>query len=185
MSLVLSFHYLLLNKFRMLVHPSSGSFDLLWIYFMCCIGLVRWVGATVWFGWGGVVSLCRLKQCCFCSRHTLLHYRGNKRYTGWRLGALLSLASRCDDSHCVEEQYPRLLRAALAWRAAASGIVCRVYPNAIETCLSHVNVGTTDCIAALCVVNYLQSWFVSAVLVEHFQWKFHVTSVHWYRYFIF
>ena len=21
------------------------------------------VGVTVWFGWGGVVSLCRLKQC--------------------------------------------------------------------------------------------------------------------------
>ena len=37
MSLVLLFHYLLLNVFRMLVHPSSGACDLLWIYFMCCI----------------------------------------------------------------------------------------------------------------------------------------------------
>jgi hypothetical protein len=32
------------------------------------------VGVTVWFGWGGVVSLCRLKQCfslhndiCICN----------------------------------------------------------------------------------------------------------------------
>jgi hypothetical protein len=32
MSLVLLFHYLLLNMFRMLVHPSSGACDLLWIY---------------------------------------------------------------------------------------------------------------------------------------------------------
>ena len=40
MSLVLLFHYLLLNMFRMLVHPSSGACDLLWIYFMCCIALV-------------------------------------------------------------------------------------------------------------------------------------------------
>ena len=122
MSLVLLFHYLLLNVFRILVHPSSGVCDLLWIYFMCCIALVRsllvlrcgsagvvwypsagWsralllftaqhvsnvstsifrslqlivdlfhvlycsgsmcVGVTVWFGWGGVVSLCRLKHC--------------------------------------------------------------------------------------------------------------------------
>ena len=39
MSFVLLFHYLLLNMFRMLVHPSSGAFDLLWIYFMCCIAL--------------------------------------------------------------------------------------------------------------------------------------------------
>ena len=29
-----------LNMFRMLVHPSSGACDLLWIYFMCCIALV-------------------------------------------------------------------------------------------------------------------------------------------------
>jgi len=64
MSLALLFHYLLLNMFRILVHPSSGACDLLWIYFMCCIALVRCVLVlTVWFGWGGVVSLCRLKQC--------------------------------------------------------------------------------------------------------------------------
>ena len=43
MSLALLFHYLLLNMFRMLVHPSSGACDLLWIYFMCCIALVRCV----------------------------------------------------------------------------------------------------------------------------------------------
>ena len=42
-SLALLFHYLLLNMFRMLVHPSSGVCDLLWIYFMCCIALVRCV----------------------------------------------------------------------------------------------------------------------------------------------
>ena len=43
MSLALLFHYLLLIMFRMLVHPSSGACDLLWIYFMCCIALVRCV----------------------------------------------------------------------------------------------------------------------------------------------
>jgi len=40
MSLVLLFHYLLLDMFRMLVHSSSGACDLLWIYFMCCIAHV-------------------------------------------------------------------------------------------------------------------------------------------------
>jgi len=29
MSLALLFHYLMLNMFRMIVHPSSGAFDLL------------------------------------------------------------------------------------------------------------------------------------------------------------
>ena len=57
MSLVLLFHYLLLNMFRVLVHPSSGDSDLLWIYFMCCIALVRCVlvlrcglAGVVWCG---------------------------------------------------------------------------------------------------------------------------------------
>jgi len=43
MSLALLFHYLLFNVFRMIVHPSSGACDLFWIYFMCCIALVRCV----------------------------------------------------------------------------------------------------------------------------------------------
>jgi len=66
MSPALLLHCLLLNMFRMLVHPSSGACDLLWIYFMCCMAVVRCVlvlrcgsGGVVW---GGVVSLCRLKR---------------------------------------------------------------------------------------------------------------------------
>ena len=54
MSLALLFHYLLLNMFRTLVLPSSGAFELLWIYFMCCIVLVRCV-LVLWCGSAGVV----------------------------------------------------------------------------------------------------------------------------------
>ena len=54
MSLVLLFHYLLFSVFRMLVHPSSGACDLLWIYFMCCIALVRCVLVL----WGGLAGWC-------------------------------------------------------------------------------------------------------------------------------
>jgi len=63
MSLALLFHYLLLNIFRMLVHPSSGACDLFvdLSHGLYCSGSMC-VGLTVWFGWGGVVSLCRLKQ---------------------------------------------------------------------------------------------------------------------------
>ena len=55
MSHALLFQYLLLNMFRMLVHPSSGACDLLWIYFMCCITSVRCVlvlrcGSAGWCG---------------------------------------------------------------------------------------------------------------------------------------
>ena len=46
--------------FRMLVHPSSGACDLLWIYFMCCIALVRCVlvlrhgsAGVVWYPYAG------------------------------------------------------------------------------------------------------------------------------------
>ena len=62
MSLALLFHYLMLNMFRMSVHPSSGACDLFVELFhvLYCSGSMC-VGVTVWFGWGGVVSLCRLK----------------------------------------------------------------------------------------------------------------------------
>jgi hypothetical protein len=60
MSLALLFHYLMLNMFRMLVHPSSGVCDLLWIYFMCCIALIRCVlvlrcgsAGVVWYPYAG------------------------------------------------------------------------------------------------------------------------------------
>ena len=55
MSLALLFHYLLLNVFRMLVHSSSGACDLLLMYLMGCIALVRCVlvlrcGSVGWCG---------------------------------------------------------------------------------------------------------------------------------------
>ena len=63
MSLALLFHYLMLNMFRMLIHPSSGACDLFVELFhgLYCSGMMC-VGVTLWFGWGGVVSVCRLKH---------------------------------------------------------------------------------------------------------------------------
>ena len=61
MSLALLFHYLLLNMFRMLIHPSSGACDLFDELFHGCIVLVRCVlvlrcglAGVVWYpdaGW--------------------------------------------------------------------------------------------------------------------------------------
>ena len=57
MSLALLFHYLLLNMFRMLVLPSSGACDLLWIYFMCLLLWfdVCWCYGVVRLGWCGIL----------------------------------------------------------------------------------------------------------------------------------
>jgi len=57
MSLALLFHCLLLNMFRVLIHPPLGACDLLVELFLglYCSGLMC-VSVTVWFGWGGVVS---------------------------------------------------------------------------------------------------------------------------------
>ena len=56
MSLALLFHYLMLNMFRMLIHPSSGACDIFVELFhgLYCSGSMC-VGVTLWFGWGGVV----------------------------------------------------------------------------------------------------------------------------------
>jgi len=53
----LLFHYLLLNMFRMLVHPSSGTCNLFVELFhgLYCSGSMC-VGVTLLFGLGGVVS---------------------------------------------------------------------------------------------------------------------------------
>ena len=66
MSLDLLFHYLLLNMFRMLIHPSSGACDLFVELFhgLYCSGSMC-VGVTLWSGWGGVVSGCRLRPLIY------------------------------------------------------------------------------------------------------------------------
>ena len=63
MSLASLFHYLMLNMFRMLIHPSSGACDLFVVLFhgLYCSSSMC-VGVTLWFGCGGVVSVCRLKH---------------------------------------------------------------------------------------------------------------------------
>ena len=57
MSLALLFHYLMLNKFRILIHPSSGACDLFVELFhgLYCSGSMC-VGVTLWFwlGWFGI-----------------------------------------------------------------------------------------------------------------------------------
>jgi len=62
MSLAFLFHYLMLNMFRMLIYPSSGACDLFDELFhgLYCSGSM-FVGVALLFGWGGVVSVCRLK----------------------------------------------------------------------------------------------------------------------------
>jgi len=63
MTLALLFLYLTLNMFRMLIHPSSGACDLFVELFhgLYSSGLM-YVGVTLWFGSGGVVSVCRLRH---------------------------------------------------------------------------------------------------------------------------
>jgi len=63
MSLAFLLHYLMYNMFWMLIHPSSGACDILDELFhgLYCSGSMC-VGVMLWFGWGGVVSRCRLKQ---------------------------------------------------------------------------------------------------------------------------
>ena len=63
MSITLLFHYLMLDMFRTLIRPSSEACNLFVELFrgMYCSGTMC-VGVTVWFGWGGVVSGCRLNH---------------------------------------------------------------------------------------------------------------------------
>ena len=60
MSLALLFHYLMLNMFRMLIHPSSAACNLfveLFHGFYCsgsmCVGVTLWFGLVVWYPYAG------------------------------------------------------------------------------------------------------------------------------------
>ena len=56
MSLALLFHYLMLNMFRMLVHPSSGACDLFVISWVVLLWFdVCWCYGVVWLGWCGIL----------------------------------------------------------------------------------------------------------------------------------
>jgi len=81
MSHALLFHYLMLNLFRMLIHPSSGACELFVESFhgLYCSGTVC-VGVTVWFGWGGVVSGCRLKGDLGSTVVKVLCYKSKGRW---------------------------------------------------------------------------------------------------------
>ena len=70
MSLALLFHYLMLNMFRMLIHPSSGACDLFVELFhgLYCSGSMC-VGVTLWFGCGGVVSGTNASACIRIPHH--------------------------------------------------------------------------------------------------------------------
>ena len=82
MSLALLFHYLMLNMFRILIYPSSGACDLFVELFhgLYCSGSMC-VGVTLWFGWGGVVSVCGLKLVSLPSTIKMMHGPINIRFT--------------------------------------------------------------------------------------------------------
>ena len=69
MSLAFLFHYLMLNMFRMLIHPSSGACDLFVEIFLglYCSGTM--CVSVTWFGWGGVVSGCSASACIQIPHH--------------------------------------------------------------------------------------------------------------------
>jgi len=59
MSLALLFHYVILNMFRMLIHPSSGACDLFvellhGLYLVRCVLVLRCgMAVVVWYPYAG------------------------------------------------------------------------------------------------------------------------------------
>jgi len=89
MSLALLFHYLLLNMFRMLIHPSSRSCDLFdeLMHGLYCSGSMC-VGVTLW--WCGIRMQAKALQCFSLQNnttHALTHQISRKLL---RMGVLTS-----------------------------------------------------------------------------------------------
>ena len=67
MSLALLFHYLMLNMFRMLIHPSSGTCDLFVELFHGLYCSVCWCYVVVWLGWCGIWMQVVLQPASGCN----------------------------------------------------------------------------------------------------------------------
>jgi len=69
------FHYLLLNMFRMLAHPSSGDCDL--CGFISCVVLlwfdVCWCYGVVRLGWCGILMQAEPEQYNTLNKSTISH----------------------------------------------------------------------------------------------------------------
>jgi hypothetical protein len=139
MSLAFVFHYLMLNMFRMLIYPSSGACDLfvelfhgLYYSGMTCVGV------TLWFGWGGVVSGCRLHLrrlrfiCWIILRVVLLWYDVCWCYVVVRLGwcGIRMQASSQEFATYLSSYFMgciALVRRVLASRCGSAGVVWYPY----------------------------------------------------------
>jgi len=156
MSLAFLFHYLMLNMFRMLIHPFSGACDLFvelfhGLYFsgsMC-------VGVTLWFGWGGMVSGCRLQPAsgymwiCLCFKCKNLK---KKQRDGWSGNSIAIMPTdqplQLDSKRrlCQMTRYPiaglaNLWLLCLEWHAAFTSVPVFFHsfaPPASLYCEEHV-----------------------------------------------
>ena len=94
--LLFLFRYLMLNMFRMLIHPSSGACDLFVELFrgLYCSGMMR-VGVTLWFGWGGVLSGSKWHQVGL----SLFIYQDDARSNKCKIHSPLSLEGEVKDCY--------------------------------------------------------------------------------------
>jgi len=87
--------------FRMLVHPSSGTCDLLWIFFMCCIALVRCVlvlrcgsAGVEWYPCAGWSLLSWMYLLVHCKTRKSEELRTNSCLNLWRIFLTDSLKNK-------------------------------------------------------------------------------------------
>ena len=57
------------------------------------------VGVTLWFGWGGVVSVCRLKQCRHQVGLSLFNYQDDARSNKQKGAKMLRMKSHVKVPH--------------------------------------------------------------------------------------
>jgi len=86
----------MLNMFRMLIHPSSGACDLFVELFhgLYCSGSMC-VRVTLWFGWGGVVSVLQAEACNTDTTPTQPHRNSNTHRTKYNTTNVVIQQNSC------------------------------------------------------------------------------------------
>jgi len=134
MSLVLLFRYLLLNMFRMLVHPSSGACHYYYGFISCVVLLwfdVCWCYGVVWLGWCGILMLAEALRLIMDLFH-VLNFSGSMCvgvtvWFGWGGVVYLCWLKHCDLLWIYFMCCIVLVRCVLVLRCGSAGVVWYPY----------------------------------------------------------
>jgi len=185
MSLALLLHYLMFNMFRVLIHPSSGACDLFVELFhgLYCSGTMC-VGVTLWFGWGGVVSLAGFSLLRIQHQHTSYQSNTTHEITQQISRKLLRMDVLTPETCWTNNEVIKQVTSSWSLYSTAYGRSYRdlqeipKHPLGKDAHFLNITVGGTHSLLALVLCILIPQKYVSYKICKTSINKFDITLLH-------